>query len=118
MFRSSVSFNTAFFIKEIDCFEWVTHIHPEHPLAHCYRFATRHRISKGIEQCCLLKVTALPFRHAGQQIDYGEDPLQFALLWRAKKATNVIKLDNKQQNPLVTIWLTRVSSHYTSTPLF
>lgn len=47
------------------------------------------------------KVTALPFRNADQQIDYGEDPLQYALLWRAKKATNVIKLDNKQQNPLV-----------------
>ena len=96
MFRSSVSFNTAFFIKEIDYFEWVTNIHPEHPLAHCYRFATRHPISKGREQCCLIKLTALPFRNEDQQIAYGEDPLQYALLWRAKKVNKVRKFENKQ----------------------
>mgnify|MGYP006073586475 CR=1 FL=1 len=64
------------------------------------------------------KVTALPFRNADQQIDYGEDPLQYALLWRAKKATNVIKLDNKQQNPLVILihggcWLSAYDIQHT-----
>ncbi|WP_198556690.1 hypothetical protein [Paraglaciecola sp. MB-3u-78] len=44
------------------------------------------------------KIAALPFRPADNKIAYGEDPLQFALLWRAKK---VSKLENKQQN----LWL-------------
>jgi acetyl esterase/lipase len=47
------------------------------------------------------KVAALPFRPADEQIAYGEDPLQFALLWRAKKVNKISKLENKQQNPLV-----------------
>jgi acetyl esterase/lipase len=41
------------------------------------------------------KVAALPFTPADEQIAYGADPLQYALLWRAKQ------LENKPQSPLV-----------------
>jgi len=58
------------------------------------------------------KVAALPFRPADEQIAYGEAPLQYALLWRAKK------LDIKQQNPLVILihggcWLSAYDIQHT-----
>ena len=37
------------------------------------------------------KVAALPFSSAEQQVQYGEEALQYALLWRAHKAKNTSK---------------------------
>jgi len=64
------------------------------------------------------KVTALPFNQADEQISYGSDPLQYALLWRAKKGNKVKKLENKLQTPLVILihggcWLSAYDIQHT-----
>jgi hypothetical protein len=43
-------------------------------------------------------VEVLPFSAADENISYGAEPLQYALLWLAKK---INKLENKQPPPLV-----------------
>ena len=43
-------------------------------------------------------VEVLPFSAADENISYGAEPLQYALLWPAKK---INKLENKQPPPLV-----------------
>lgn len=64
------------------------------------------------------KVAALPFAAADENISYGADPLQYALLWRAKKVTKVKNLENKQAYPLVILihggcWLSAYDIQHT-----
>ena len=58
------------------------------------------------------KVAALSFNPADERISYGADPLQYALLWRAKKR------EKKQQSPLVILihggcWLSAYDIQHT-----
>lgn len=58
------------------------------------------------------KVAALPFKAADEQIAYGADPLQYALLWRATQ------VKNKGQSPLVILihggcWLSAYDIQHT-----
>jgi acetyl esterase/lipase len=60
-------------------------------------------------------IKVLPFTAADENIFYGADPLQYALLWRAKK---VNKFENKQPYPLVILihggcWLSEYDIQHT-----
>jgi acetyl esterase/lipase len=60
-------------------------------------------------------IKVLPFTAADENISYGADPLQYALLWRAKK---INKLENKQLPPLVILihggcWLSKYNIQHT-----
>jgi acetyl esterase/lipase len=64
------------------------------------------------------KVAALPFTAADENISYGADPLQYALLWRANKVTKVKNIENKQAYPLVILihggcWLSAYDIQHT-----